>query len=72
MCESGDARYGQMRQDILNSFEVVTRPPEYYTQFLYVKGVQVKAHKSVDPAALLAAGEIIDVMCPAGRTFLGA
>ena len=37
MCESRVARRGQMRQDILDSFEVVTGPALYYTQFLPVK-----------------------------------
>ena len=62
MCEGDLVKHRQTRQDILNNFEVVTRPSDYYTLFLYVKGVQVKAHESVDPAALQAGGEIVDAM----------
>ena len=64
MCESSVARRGQLRDDVLKSFEVITKPAPapYYTQFLYVKGVQVRAHESVDPAALQAGAEIVDAM----------
>ena len=62
VCEGRDARLSQVRREILDSFEVVTRPSLYYTQFLPVKGVMVKADGSVDPAALRAGAEIVDVM----------
>ena len=61
-CEGSVASRRQDREDVLNSFEVITKPAEYYTQFLYVKGVQVRAHESVDPAALLAGAEIVEAM----------
>lgn len=61
-CEGSVASRSQDREDVLNSFEVITKPAEYYTQFLYVKGVQVRAHESVDPAALLAGAEIVEAM----------
>ena len=64
MCESRVARRGQLRYDVLKSFEVITRPAPapYYTQFAPVKGVVVKAHESVDPAALKAGKEIVGAM----------
>ncbi len=62
MCESDVTRHGRLWSDIVDSFEVITRPSLYYTQFRPVKGVMVKAHESVDPAALQAAAEIIEVM----------
>ena len=62
MCESRVASRSQMREDILNSVEAITRPSLYYTQFLPVKGVLVKAHGSVDPTALQAAVQIVDGM----------
>lgn len=64
MCESRLARRSQLREDVLHSFQVITtpKPAPYYTQFLPVKGINVKAHESVDPAALQAASEIVDVM----------
>lgn len=37
-------------------------PAAYYTQFIDLKGVQVKAHQSVDPAAVEAGAEIVQTM----------
>ena len=64
MCEHEVTTRGQLRDDVLNSFEVITKPKPapYYTQFVSVKGVAVKAHESVDPAALQAGAEIVDAM----------
>ena len=62
MCESEAASYAPTRESILDSFQVTTKPAEYYTQFLPVKGVMVRAHESVDPAALQAGAEILDAM----------
>lgn len=60
MCENDVANHGQIRTSVLGSFQVATRPAEYYTQFVPVKGVMVKAHESVAPAALQAGAEIVD------------
>ena len=62
MCEDQAPNYGSERAQILESFRVSTAPAAYYTQFLNVKGVHVKATGKVDPNALLVAGEIVDVM----------
>ena len=62
MCEQEVANYGKARQSILDSFHVATVPAEYYTQFLPVKGLMVKAHESVEPAALQAGAEIVAAM----------
>ena len=64
LCEGNLALRGQLRDDVLNSFKVITKPKTaaYYTQFLPVKGVTVRAHESVDPAALQAGAEIVDAM----------
>ena len=62
LCEDNLALRRQTREDLLNSFKVITKPAEYYTQFLPVKGVMVRAHESVDPAALQAGAEIVDAM----------
>lgn len=62
MCKGNLAKHGWLREEILDSFEITTKPTDYYTQFLYVKGVQIKAHESVDPAAMQTVAEIIDVM----------
>lgn len=62
MCEHDVASHGQTRETILDSFQVSTKPPKYYTQFIPVKGVMVRAHESVDPAALQAGAEIVDAM----------
>ena len=62
MCEHDVASHGQTRGAILDSFQVSTRPAKYYTQFIPVKGVTVRAQERVDPAALLAGAEIVDAM----------
>ena len=59
MCEHDAASYAPARESILESFQVTTRPAEYYTQYVPVKGIMVKAHESVDPAALRAGAEIV-------------
>ena len=62
MCESDVEDHGQTRESILSSFSVTTRPARFYTQFVPVKGVMVKSHKSVDPAALQAGADIVDTL----------
>ena len=51
---------------MLESLQIVTREAEYYTQFMSVSGVTVKAAGSVDPAAVEAGAEIVAAML-AGR-----
>lgn len=47
---------------IVQSFEVVVRPPSYYTQFIDVAGVVIKASDDVVPEALYRAAETVDAM----------
>ena len=59
MCEHSVPQYGPERTQILESFSISTREAAYYTQFLSVQGVTIKATSKVDPAALdVAAGTI--------------
>ncbi len=62
MCEHDVANHGQMREQILENFQISTKPAEYYKQFMSVKGVTIKADETVDPAAVEAGTEIVDVM----------
>ena len=47
---------------IVQSFEVVLRPPSFYTQFIDVAGVVIKAGDDVVPAAMYRAAETVDAM----------
>ena len=67
MCERSVADYGQDRLEMLDSFRIITRPATYYTQFLSVKGVTIKATDKVDPQALYVAGDIVDIMLSGRR-----
>ena len=62
MCQHDVESYGQVRKRILDSFQISTKPPEYYRQFMSVDGVTVKANGSVDPAAVEAGAEIVAAM----------
>ncbi len=62
MCDYDVPRYRAERIQILESFRVTPRPATYYTQFLSVKGVTIKATSKVDPKALTVAAEIIGPM----------
>ena len=62
MCEDDFARESQTREQVFESFQITTRPAQYYTQFLPVRGVMVKAHESVDPAAVQAGADILEAM----------
>ena len=62
MCENDVAAHGQVRESLLESFEVNTGPAEYYRQFIVANGVTVKADGSVDPAAVEAGAEIVSAM----------
>ena len=55
------------RREVLDSFRIVTRPAAYYTQFLTIKGVTVKAAARVAPAALQEAARIVAVMVDGRR-----
>lgn len=61
-CEGNVERHGRLWEDILESFRVAFIPAAYYQQFISVKGVTVRADETVDPAAVEAAAEIVDVM----------
>ena len=62
MCEGNAAEYGQDRVNTLRSFRTTIRPSTYYRQFLSVQDVVIKAKDTVDPAALYAAGDIVNTM----------
>ena len=62
MCEGNLARRGEQRDAILDSFALTTQPVDYYSQHLDAAGVRVRADASVDPEALVSAGEIIALM----------
>ena len=62
MCENDVAAHGQVRESLLESFEVNTGPAEYYRQFIVANGVTVKADGSVDPAGVEAGAEIVTAL----------
>ena len=62
MCEHDTATYGQVREGILESIRLLTKPAGYYKQFISVNGVTVKAGETVDPAAVEAGAEIVAAM----------
>ena len=62
ICQHDLRRYGQVRDMMLDSLRMVTREAEYYTHFMSVGGVTVKAPGSVDPAAVEAGAEIVASM----------
>ena len=62
MCEDDTANYGQVREGILESIRLLTKPAGYYRQFISVNGVTVKAGETVDPAAVEAGAEIVAAM----------
>ena len=70
MCEHAAATHHKGRMEILDSFRIGTRPSTYYTQFLSVKGVIIKATGKVDPAAFEAAADMISPML-SGRADIG-
>ncbi len=62
MCEHDVATYGQVREGILESIRLLTKPAGYYKQFISVNGVTVKAGETVDPAAVESGAEIVAAM----------
>ena len=65
-CE--ELAFGPARRQILSSFRIVAQPPAYYTQYLDAGGIWVKAAAKVDPRALHAAAEKINLMLAHIRT----
>ena len=51
--------FREVRTRTLDSFRVTTKPSDYYTQFVFVHGVTVKASSEVAPEALINAAEFI-------------
>ena len=51
--------FREVRTRTLDSFLVAARPSDYYTQFVFVHGVTVKASSEVAPEALIDAAEFI-------------
>lgn len=62
MCEHEVGQYGKERDAMLDSLRTFTKEAEYYTQFLSVNGIAVKAAGSVDPAAVEAGADIVAAM----------
>ena len=62
MCEHDVGRHGETREQILESFQVTTRPAAYYRQFMSANGVTVKADGTVEPAAVEAGAEVAAAM----------
>ena len=62
MCAPHVADHGPTRDRILDSFQVATRPAEYYNQFISVDGVSVKAAEMVDPTAVQGGADIVAAM----------
>lgn len=62
MCERSVPQYGPERKQILESFSINIREATYYTQFLSVKGVIIKATGKVDTAAFDVAADTIRPM----------
>lgn len=52
----------QARRTILDGFRIVSQPPAYYTRYLAVAGIWIKAAAKVDPRALHAAAAKVDLM----------
>ena len=50
------------RRTTLESFRVITRPATYYTQFIDVEGIIVKANESVKAISMYKTADVINVM----------
>ena len=61
-CEHSVAAHGEEIESMLASFQIATQPATYYTKFMSVAGVTVKAAGTVDSAALEAGAEIVATM----------
>ena len=55
-------RLDRTRRTTLESFRVVTRPATYYTQFIDVDGIIVKANEMVEVASMHNSADVIRVM----------
>lgn len=70
MCDWERQALGQSAEKMLGSFRVITRPATYYTQFVVVNGLPIKAHEKVDSASMIEAAKVISVMTD-GRRDIG-
>ena len=61
-CEHTAAAHGETIENILGSYQITTQPATYYTKFMSVAGVTVKAAGHVDSAAVEAGAEIVATM----------
>ena len=57
----------QQRSEALSSFRVVTKPSDYYTQFLNAKDITIKSNPKVDTSALKQASTIVGLMLDGRR-----
>ena len=55
-------RLDRTRRTTLESFRVITRPATYYTQFIDIEGIIVKANEMVEVASMHNSADVIRVM----------
>ena len=73
MCDWEARRFSDVRARALDTFRIVTRPVEYYTQFVHTEdGIIVKAPGKVSPEALVRAADAISLMTLAIRNDIRA
>ena len=62
MCEADVASHQATREQILDSFGIITKPSTYYRQFISVNGVVVKATDIVEQSTVHAGADIVVAM----------
>lgn len=58
----------QAQRQILDSFRIVARPAAYYTQYLDADGIWIKTVGKIDPRALHAAADTVNLMLASSRS----
>ena len=73
LCNWDTRRFSESRARQLGTFRIVTRPADYYTQFVHTEdGIIVKASDKVAPEALVKAADAISLMTLAIRNDIRA
>ena len=73
MCNWDTRRFSEFRARQLDTFRIITRPADYYTQFVRTEdGIIVKASNKVAPDALVKAADAISLMTLAIRNDIRA
>ena len=62
ICEWEAPALASERAEVLDSFRITEIPAAYYTQFVNVAGVEVRASAQVKPQALIEAAKVVAVM----------